>query len=379
MAAPPFRESNLFRVPIRDLALAIEGTRLAPLIDQFKKELADLGITAVTPRFHLSTEWGVPFGTVVIGIPFYLARPELLELHREEVGHIEGFNGADILRYLRHEMGHVINYAYQLYEREDWVKLFGSINQPYLEDYRPQPFSRRFVRHLPGWYAQKHPDEDWAETFAVWMTPGGRWQEEYASWALVRQKLSYCDQVMQEIKDRPPPVTATELDEDVSELTMSLADYYKAAAAEAPATAGLDGDLKSIFDDVPVEASPDQPVKPAAALIRSLERQLMADVFRWTGHFPEKTRSLMRDLEKRADALKQVYPAAAEEQVRNSVTVLVTALAMNHVHRGSYFPEPQPGASDQPGAPAGSANTDSAANGVSAERAADSVAPRGKT
>ena len=353
MANPPFRESNLFRVPIRDLALAIEGTRLAPLIDQFRKELADLGITAVTPRFHLSTEWGVPFGTVVIGIPFYLARPELLELHREEVGHIEGFNEADILRYLRHEMGHVVNYAYQLYEREDWVKLFGSINQPYLEDYRPQPFSRRFVRHLPGWYAQKHPDEDWAETFAVWMTPGRQWQDEYASWALVRQKLAYCDQVMQEIKDQPPRVTATDLDEDVSELTMSLADYYKTAAADAPATAGLDGDLRSIFDDLPVEPSPDQPVKPAGPLIRSLERQLMADVFRWTGHFPEKTRSLMRDLAKRADELKQVYPDAAEEQVRNSVTVLVTALAMNHVHRGSYFSEPQPGANDQPGAPAG--------------------------
>ena len=84
------------------------------------------------PIFHLSTEWGVPFGTVVIGIPFYLARPELTELHKEQVGHIEGFNRPDILRYLRHEMGHVINYAYKLYDDEQWVKLFGSITQPYL-------------------------------------------------------------------------------------------------------------------------------------------------------------------------------------------------------------------------------------------------------
>src|SRR5215216_3363730 len=102
MSTPPFRESNVFQVPIRDLALAIEGTRLAPLIDQFRKELADIGITAVTPRFHLSTEWGVPFGTVVIGIPFYLAHPELTAVHGERVGHIEGFNHTDILRYLRH-------------------------------------------------------------------------------------------------------------------------------------------------------------------------------------------------------------------------------------------------------------------------------------
>src|SRR5690606_3112007 len=171
-----FRESNLYAAPIRDLGLTIEGSRLAPVIDEFRAELAAKGLTKVVPSFYLSIEWGVVFGTVAIAIPFYLARPELIELHREEVGHIEGFNQADILRYLRHEMGHVVNYAYKLYDDEDWVKLFGSITQPYREEYRPQPFSRRFVRHLPGWYAQKHPDEDWSETFAVWMTPGRDWR-----------------------------------------------------------------------------------------------------------------------------------------------------------------------------------------------------------
>ena len=113
-----FRESNLFGAPIRDLGLTIDGTRLAPVIEEFRAELAQRGITKVVPRFHLTTEWGVPFGTVVIGIPFYLAHPDLVELHGEQVGHIEGFNHADILRYLRHEMGHVINYAYKLYDME---------------------------------------------------------------------------------------------------------------------------------------------------------------------------------------------------------------------------------------------------------------------
>ena len=65
----------------------------------------------------------------------------------------------------------------------------------------------------------------------------------------------------------------------------------------------------------------------------------MSDVFRWTGHFPEKTRSLMRDLAKRADALRQVYPRAAEAQATVGVTTLVTSLAMNFVYRGAYFPE----------------------------------------
>ena len=342
MAGPqrPFRESNLFGAPIRDLELTIDGTRLAPVIEEFRAELAAAGLTRVSPTFYLSTEWGVVFGTVAIGIPFYLARPELTELHGEEVGHIEGFNRADILRYLRHEMGHVVNYAYKLYDKEDWVKQFGSITQPYREDYRPQPFSRRFVRHLPGWYAQKHPDEDWSETFAVWMTPGYGWRADYAQWPTALAKLDYCARTMADCASRDPLVTATVLDEAVGELDYSLQEYYKALPDESgPGAAGLDGDLRAIFDDLNDAGAGTCETKPAAELIRRLERQLMADVFRWTGHFPEKTRSLMRDLAKRADALKQVYPQDSEAQAIIGVTTLVTSLAMNFVHRGAYFPE----------------------------------------
>jgi len=337
-----FRESNLYAAPIRDLELTIEGTRLAPVIDEFRAELAAKGLTKVVPSFYLSTEWGVVFGTVAIAIPFYLARPELIELHREEVGHIEGFNQADILRYLRHEMGHVVNYAYKLYDDEDWVKLFGSITQPYREEYRPQPFSRRFVRHLPGWYAQKHPDEDWSETFAVWMTPGRDWRVDYAQLPTALAKLEYCDRVLASIAAREPVVTAAEHDEDVGELDFSLRDYYERYAQDGdPGAAGIDGDLRAIFDDLAPATEPGAAAetRPAAELIRKLERQLMADVFRWTGHFPEKTRTLVRDLARRAEALQQVYPANAEQRAQVSVTILVTSLAMNFVHRGAYFPE----------------------------------------
>jgi hypothetical protein len=357
-----FRESNLFGAPIRDLGLTIDGTRLAPVIDEFRAELAQRGITRVAPRFHLSTEWGVPFGTVVIGIPFYLARPELTALHGEEVGHIEGFNQTDILRYLRHEMGHVINYAYRLYDMEAWVKLFGSITQPYREEYRPQPFSRRFVRHLPGWYAQKHPDEDWAETFAVWMTPGQDWRADYAQLPTALAKLEYCASTMAELGGRDPLVTSAELDEDVSGIYYSLEQYYENYSAETDSgAAGLDGDLRAIFDDLnETEQGTAPETRSAAELIRRLERELMATVFRWTGHFPEKTRTLVRDLAKRADALKQVYPRGAEAEAIVSVTTLVTSLAMNFVHRGAYFPETptQPGASESKAGAGDSSTTD---------------------
>jgi hypothetical protein len=354
-AKPSFRETNLFEAPIRDLRLDIEQTALAPLIDEFRQELAAKSIRRLTPKFHFSTEWGVPFGTVVIGIPFYLARPELTELHGEEVGHIEGLGKADILRYLRHEMGHVVNYAYKLYDQESWVKLFGSITQPYLEDYRPQPFSRRFVRHLPGWDAQKHPDEDWAETFAVWMTPTRDWRAEYARWPSALTKLEYCERTMALLNDQDPLVTSTELDEDVGELKYSLKDFYHNMPVEKEPAAGLDGDLRAIFDDL--SALAEQGVaqtRPAAALLRKLERSLMADVFRWTGHFPERTRSLVRYLAQRAEALSQAYPQRAETEAIVGITILVTSLAMNYIHRGSYFPEvlPAKSTSDVPWADA---------------------------
>jgi hypothetical protein len=332
-----FRESNLYGAPIRDLGLTIGGTRLEPVIDEFRAEVARAGIQVI-PRFHLSTEWGVPFGTVVIGIPFYLAHPELTALHGEQVGHIEGFNRADILRYLRHEMGHVINYAYKLYDLEGWVKLFGSITQPYREEYRPQPFSRRFVRHLPGWYAQKHPDEDWSETFAVWMTPGLDWRADYAQLPTALAKLEFCARTIAILGE--PLVTTAELDEDVSGIDYTLEQYYQTYSADSePGAAGLDGDLRAIFDDLQDSDGKSQEARPAAELIRRHERELMATVFRWTGHFPEKTRSLVRGLAKRAEALKQVYPKNAEEEALVSVTTLVTSLAMNFVHRGAYFPE----------------------------------------
>ncbi|MEX2219220.1 MAG: putative zinc-binding metallopeptidase [Phycisphaerales bacterium] len=339
-ARTPFRES--LQTPIKDLGLTIEGTRLEPIIKAFEAELGRAGIK-LRPKFYLSTEWGVPFGTVSMAIPFYLARPDLTEIHAEKMGVVEGFSQPDILRYLRHEMGHIVNYAYRLYEREEWVNLFGSITQPYLEEYRPSPFSRRYVRHLPGWYAQKHPDEDWAETFAVWITPKRDWKAEYAGWPSAMAKLEYCDQIMAELRTRDPEVTASDSDEDVGTLPYTLDQFYQREnPADGEMPPGLAGALRAIFEDLGESdaagnGSSQAPRRPAAALIRRLERDLLANVFRWTGHFPEHTRTLVRHLADLAEKLNQVYPEDREKEASMAVTTLVTALAMNHVHGGSYL------------------------------------------
>jgi hypothetical protein len=338
---PRFHESNLWSTPIRDFGLTIEGTPLQPIIEEFEGELRAVGLTRVRPRFYLSTEWGVPFESLAIAIPFYLARPDLTALHVERTGLVEGFDRADILRYLRHEMGHVVNYAYRLYDQEEWVKQFGSITQPYSEEYRPEPFSRRYVRHLPGWYAQKHPDEDWSETFAVWMTPGLDWRREYSGWPVAAAKLSYCDRVMGTLREREPVMTDIDLDEDVAEIEYSLGHYYRddpIGLGEVPP--GLDGAIRAIFEDLGGvgAAGPGESLAAAGELIRRLEPDLLTNVFRWTGHFPERTRVLIRFLAERAEHLRQGYVPAREAAAIVAVTTLVTGLAMNHVQRGSYLP-----------------------------------------
>jgi hypothetical protein len=325
--------SSLGGKPIRDLGLTIAGTPLVPILDALRAEMATAGLRRLHPHFYLSTEWGVPFETVSIAVPFFLARPDLTAIHLERTGHVEGMGVADILRYLRHELGHVVNYAYRLYDDGEWVRLFGAITQPYVEEYRPRAFSRRHVRHLPGWYAQKHPDEDWSETFAVWMTPGSTWRDDYATWPEALEKLEYCDRTIRRIGATEPLVTAVESDEAVEDIDDTLDDFY--ADADEPdieLPPGIDGVLRSIFEDLEGAG------EPAAALFSRLEHNLVASVYRWTGHFPERTRALVRHLAARATVLGLAYPTGREDAAAVAITAFVTALAMSYVQHRSYLP-----------------------------------------
>ena len=333
-AAPAFRETARRHQPIRDLGLRIEGTRLEPLVAAFRAELVQVGLDRVQPRVYLSTEWGVAMGTTAIAVPFYLVDVELTAYHKERVGHLEGFSDLDILRYLRHEMGHVVNYAYKLYEREEWTKRFGLINKPYVEEYRPKPFSRSYVRHLPGWYAQKHPDEDWAESFAVWMTPGLNWRAQYKSWPRALEKLEYVGRLMEEVRSREPEALSEDLDEPVTNLPYSVEQYYEALTDDIE---GVPADLDTLLSSVFPPPLGNEAYREAATLILQVETALLDQVFIWTGHFPERTRALVRQMASHAKSLSLTYAESDEPAAIVGLTTLVCALAMNHVFGGSYF------------------------------------------
>jgi hypothetical protein len=213
-------EDDLWAARVDELGLRLEASPIAPLITRLYEELASLGVTFQPPCF-ISNEWGCIDGHPLIGVPFYLVEPRLHGYEEEFADDLE--DDERILAGLRHEAGHAVNYAYRLYDEPEWLDLFGNFYADYRDDYSPQPYSRCHVRHLPGWYAQKHPDEDFAETFAVWMTPGSDWRARYQGWPEVLAKLEYVDQAMRRLGRTSPVVVPdpTQIDPDVLAFTVA--------------------------------------------------------------------------------------------------------------------------------------------------------------
>jgi hypothetical protein len=315
---------------INELGLKIEGSRLEPLVAELHRELEAAGID-LKPRVYLSDEWGCPDGVPLIGVPFYLADPQLSTLQREILDSIEAESDEEILAYLRHEAGHAFNYAYRLHESEEWHQIFGPYSRPYLEDYVPNPFSRSFVRHISGWYAQKHPDEDFAETFAVWLTPGSDWRREYAGWDCLH-KLEYVERTVLRV-GRTPPLVAVDYDE-AGDLAEPLARYFERfgyARQELPAY--FDADLTRLFQ--PRQRAGDD-AQPAGEFIRQERRGLIAAIGYWTGLGDAAIRSLLDHLAERADQLALFLPAREHARCSRELATYATALCMNRLYKGDF-------------------------------------------
>jgi hypothetical protein len=211
---------------ISELPLKIEATHLRELILRLYKELGASGIS-FKPKTYLSNGWGCPNEVPIIGIPFYLANPLLCDLQTEMTG-VKVEDDPKIMMLLRHEAGHTFNYAYRLYEKRQWQKLFGRFSLPYEEDYKADPLSNHFVHHLAGHYAQKHPDDDFAETFAVLVTPDSNWRKDYKGTPALK-KLLYVNKVIAEYGSKSPLVTSGRLDQPVEEMAITLREWYETA------------------------------------------------------------------------------------------------------------------------------------------------------
>jgi hypothetical protein len=331
---PPWaslKDEELLGLRICDLRLTIAGSDLEPRIAQLYQELAGRGI-ALRPPCYLGDEWFTPRDVPAIAIPFYLAHARLKALELKQMMEVEGTSAEQCAKLLRHECGHAFDHAYRLSFRRGWRAAFGSPNAAYdPEFYQPRPYSKSFVRHLPNWYAQAHPDEDFAETFAVWLaSPVDEWRRRYRGWKAL-DKLEYVDAVVREVAQRPPLVTGGRRVSNAASLKKTLASHYtwrrKLWGEQYPDF--YDADLRNIFDKG--EASG----KPASRFMRQHRRAIVRALVQWTGQRKYTVDALTLKLTKSCERLKLPTPRD-EAALLLEVGAYLAALVTNHLHTGRF-------------------------------------------
>jgi hypothetical protein len=320
---------------ISELGLKLEGSPVERYIQILYRELQRKGLKHFRPRCYLTDEWGCPSGEPIIGVPFYLADPHLAELEKE----IDDLEDERAIRmYLRHEAGHAFNYAYRLYETPEWREQFGPFNRPYRDRYRPVPFDRNYVRHIEGWYAQKHPDEDFAETFAVWLTPESRWRRRYREWPALR-KLRYVDRVARAVRDMEPPVRLASTDITVEGMHMTVEEFFRANRADTPQVdVALDNDLPDFFIR---RGRRTRGIRPAWEMVRDYRMELIGKVEYWTGVRRNVVRALVDSIERAAERLHLYVDLRRECAVLLELTAYTTTLAMSYLTQKSFIPRPR--------------------------------------
>jgi hypothetical protein len=324
-------DDELLDLQFRQLDIRLEGSDLEPRIAQLHDELAARGL-AFRPHYWLSEEWFTPDGIPGIAIPFYLAHPRLVKLELSQMLEVEGGDPEWCLRILRHEAGHAIDNAFALRRRRHRREIFGSPNEEYPEFYAPKPYSKSYVLHLDAWYAQSHPDEDFAETFAVWLTPQSDWSKRYHDWPALK-KLEYMDRLMRSLDGRTPVVTTTQTLDPLPRLRRTLRQHYRSKrrryGVDYPGF--YDRDLRRLFSDAPEYADR----APASQFISRIRRQVRQAVAGWTGIYQYTIDQVIEDMIERSRALK-LRLALPEDEARQQFTILLTVQTMNYLHSGGH-------------------------------------------
>jgi len=325
---PSLSDQDLLERRISKLGLRLEGTPLEPLIRQLYDELSAHGLV-FHPPCHIGDEWFVPIGIPAIFVPFFLVHDRLRALERTMMLEVEGGTKEWFMQLMRHEAAHAYTYAYQLTRKKKWQQTFGQTSREETPDtYRPRPFSRSYVMHLEDWYAQSHPDEDFAETFAVWLTPGLDWRKRYAGWRAL-QKLEYVDELMRSLAGKAAVHAPEYRAADYDFLNVKLKTYYarKRKLYEETYPDFYDADLRTLF------AAPAG--LKASSYLRLRRRRLMNSVSEWTNERKFSVNRLLSRLIDRCDQLG-LHAHNDDPQQDFRVSSFITTLVMNYLFTGKF-------------------------------------------
>ena len=323
-------DEKLLDLRINQLGVTIEESVLQERLDALKQELHGRGLTSFDPHFWLSAEWFSPDGVPGVAIPFYLAHPRLERLERSQMLEVEGGTPEWCMKILRHEAGHAIDNAYKLRTRRRRQQIFGPSYMQYPKHYQPKPYSKAFVLHLDSWYAQSHPDEDFAETFAVWLSQD--WRPRYVDWPAVK-KLEYMDALMTEISVKPMIVKTRRRVEPLHTLRKTLGAHYERKrrhyGVQHPNF--YDRDLRRLFSDKPEFTSN----MKAARFIARARKDVRRMVAEWTGEYQYTIDQVLEDMLRRANEL-DLRLMKDEERTKSDFLVMLTVQTMNYLHSGRH-------------------------------------------
>ncbi|MCA9133575.1 MAG: hypothetical protein KDA45_10490 [Planctomycetales bacterium] len=324
-------DDELLDTRMCDLGLSISNTQLEERIEQLYAELDERKLP-FHPHCWLSDEWFSPDGVPGIAIPFYLAHPRLMRLERKQILEVEGGTHEWCMKILRHEAGHAIDTAYRLRRRKMYRETFGRVSVPYPDYYRPKPYSRSYVLHLDMWYAQSHPVEDFAESFAVWLRPRSRWRTQYRGWPALK-KLEYVSQTMRSLENRKPLVSSRAHVDPLRSFKKTLREHYEKKRAHY----GLehpnfyDRDLRRLFSEAPEHSKN----TTAAAFLRRTRTELRKSVSKWTGEYQYTIDQVLSEMIERCRELR-LRMAAPEEETKRDLMILLTVQTMNFLHEGHH-------------------------------------------
>ena len=299
-------------------------------MNRLHDELGAKGIV-LRPHVWLAEEWFSPTGVPGIAIPFYLAHPRLTRLERSIMLEAEGATREQCMKLLRHEAGHAVQHAYGVERKRRWQRAFGRSSDPYPDYYHPDPSSRRFVQHLDGWYAQSHPDEDFAETFAVWLNPRSDWRRRYPSWPRALAKLEVVGELMGELAGRTPPVRRRARPHAIGALTKTLGEHYdeKRERYAGNYSEAYDRNLRRVFGAD--GARPGHPT--AASFIRANRRELRELVCEWSGEHQFTVDQLLKDMTTRCRELR-LRTGKSTTRLKLDFAVFLAVQTTTTVYRG---------------------------------------------
>ena len=324
-------DEQLLDLRICDLGVKIEGTVLEERIGELYEELESRGFQ-FRPHFWLSDGWYTPDGVPGIAIPFYLAHPRLIRLERRMMLEAEGASESQCMRILRHETGHALDNAYRLRRMRRYREVFGRVSQPYRSYYEPRPFSKKFVLHFDMWYAQAHPVEDFAETFAVWLRPRSRWRKQYEAWPALK-KLQFVHELMHEVREKKPVVISRRHIDTVRQLKQTLREHYQKKrdfyGLDHPGF--YDRDIRRLFSDA--EEHRENPT--AASYLKRARPHLRETVARWTGEYQYTIDQVLREIITHCRE-HRLRLRSVEEETTRELLVLLTIQTMNYLHGGRH-------------------------------------------